>query len=179
MLDALGFTGAQDEPVAALSTGNVQKVGLAQALAVVDGLVVLDEPWTALDGDAAHALSALLAERTASTLVIADHTGRAAALPGATTHRLADGRLSPLGVAPSRVAQGDSRVDPDAAPPWTVIEVVCRDRAVPPPAAERAHWNGVVLVVVVAARDVDAWLRAALASGCSVLSVRRTTEPDR
>ncbi|MFD1522521.1 ATP-binding cassette domain-containing protein, partial [Pseudonocardia yunnanensis] len=49
LLDALRFTGDLDAPVARLSTGNAQKVGLTQALTCRAELLVLDEPWSSLD----------------------------------------------------------------------------------------------------------------------------------
>jgi ABC-2 type transport system ATP-binding protein len=169
-LRALGFTGDLAGPVAALSTGNATKVGLAQALAVGTGLVVLDEPWTALDDAAADALTELLAERRSPALtVIADHSGRAAALPGATTHRLHHARLTD---------QADETV---AFPGWTHIELNCRGPADVVvrrlPAAVTARCTGHGLHAVVGTPHADAWLAAALAQGCSVVAVHRSAEP--
>ena len=170
LLDALHFTGDLDGPVAALSTGNLAKVGLAQALAEGLGLAVLDEPWTALDDPAADALTALLTERAASAeVLIADHTGRAALLPGATTLRLEGGRLAAVAVAVA---------DPTVPiPRWAHIELACREpaavvaRRLPSPALSESV--GSVLRVTVAVAEADAWLAAALAQGCSVVTVAR------
>jgi ABC-2 type transport system ATP-binding protein len=83
LLDALGFTGDPSAPVALLSTGNAQKVGLAQALSCRADLLVLDEPWSGLDASAAAALDARLEAESArgAGMLLADHTGRAGALP--------------------------------------------------------------------------------------------------
>ena len=81
VLDELGFTGEDDEPMSALSKGNAQKVGLAQALSCDAELLVLDEPWSGLDADAVDALT----ERLAATdvrMLLTDHTGEADRLPG-------------------------------------------------------------------------------------------------
>ena len=59
LLDVLGFTGSRTDPMARLSKGNAQKVGLTQALACGAGLLVLDEPWAGLDAAAAMTLDAL------------------------------------------------------------------------------------------------------------------------
>jgi ABC-2 type transport system ATP-binding protein len=168
VLEALRFRGDLDGPVSALSTGNATTVGLAQALAVGRGLVVLDEPWTALDEPAAEALTDLLAASSA-TVLLTDHSGRATALPGATVHRLADGRLSADGPATWPI------------PRWARVELICpepADRVARHlPAVASTTCAGAVLVATLAQGDVDRWLAAALAAGCSVVAVRRSTEP--
>jgi ABC-2 type transport system ATP-binding protein len=171
VLDDLGFSGDRAGPLAALSTGNLQKVGLAQALACAGSgdapLLVLDEPWTALDAGAAVALERRLADWAAAgrPLLVADHTGRAGQLAGARTHRLVDGVLAEQPAAPG---------EPDA---WAAVVLRC-----PVPAAEAlaalppvtGSWDdaGLLGVRLPAARG-DALLAAALALGCSVVSVRR------
>jgi ABC-2 type transport system ATP-binding protein len=165
LLDDLGFSGDLDAPVARLSTGNVQKIGLAQALGCGAGLLVLDEPWAGLDAAAAAALDRLLAVAAATAAVlVADHTGRAAALPGAAVFRIAHGVLAPEVVAP-----------PEAA--HTVVELWCPGdptevlRGLPD---VRDSWAGAgSLTVRVPAERGDGLLAAALARGCSVLAVRR------
>jgi ABC-2 type transport system ATP-binding protein len=166
LLDDLGFSGDLDAPVAQLSTGNVQKVGLAQALGCGAGLLVLDEPWSGLDAAAATALDRHLSAVSAvAALLVADHTGRAAALPGAAVFRIAGGRLAPeTGTASLRVAH-------------TVVELRCPGdpaetlRGLP---GVRESWLGTgSLTVRVSADRGDGLLAAALARGCSVLDVRR------
>ncbi|MET0190337.1 MAG: ABC transporter ATP-binding protein [Pseudonocardia sediminis] len=164
VLAELGFTGADDEPMAALSKGNTQKVGLAQALSCGADLLVLDEPWSGLDADAIAALDDRLAE-VRVRMLLTDHTGTAETLPGAQVRRLGpDGRLERgPGPAASRVrvrvevrCPGDPRAVLDRLPPARVEEM----------APGR-------LVVLLAPRDSDAWLAAALAAGCSVRDVVR------
>lgn len=165
VLDELGFTGEDDEPMSALSKGNAQKVGLAQALSCDAELLVLDEPWSGLDDDAAHALTGRLAAQDVR-MIVTDHTGEAERLPGVRTVRLGpDGRLV---------------AGPDPTPPRTGrvrIELTCRTdpRAVLdrlPPARVDALAPG-RMTVHLEPRHSDAWLAAALAAGCSVRSVTR------
>jgi ABC-2 type transport system ATP-binding protein len=178
VLDDLGFTGDRAGPLAALSTGNLQKAGLAQALGCAGAaeaadpdrppLLVLDEPWTALDAAAAVALEARLTGWAAAgrPLLVADHTGRAGQLPGARTHRLVDGRA---------VEQPVERRD--GADAWATVVLRCPAApaaalAALPPVARSWDEGGLLGVRLPAARG-DALLAAALAMGCSVVSVRR------
>jgi len=174
VLDDLDFTGDRAGPLAALSTGNLQKVGLAGALgcAAPDGpgeppLLVLDEPWTALDAGAADALERALDGWAAAgrPLLVADHTGRAARSPGARTHRLSDGSLTEQ-PAPSR--EPDTHVVVVLRCPSTRAAALA---ALPPVAAS---WDeGGLLGVRLPAARGDALLAAALAVGCSVVGVRQ------
>ncbi|MFP5022593.1 ATP-binding cassette domain-containing protein [Pseudonocardia phyllosphaerae] len=168
LLEELGYDGADDEPMSALSKGNAQKIGLAQALACEPGVLVLDEPWSGLDDEAADALTARIAARGGPTL-LTDHSGTAAVLPGARLHRIEDGELSP---------DPDSQPLP-AAPPADVvmrIDLACAgdpravlDRLPPVPVEGVGRGR---MIVLVPAPQSDAWLAAALASGCAVRSVR-------
>ncbi|MEN3265389.1 MAG: type transport system ATP-binding protein [Pseudonocardia sp.] len=167
LLDALGFTGDPNAPVALLSTGNAQKVGLAQALSCRADLLVLDEPWSGLDATSAAALDARLAAESArgAGMLVADHTGRAGTLPGVTVLRLVDGVLTPVAVGQPV----------DGA--HTVVELRCPGdsadalRALAP-AGESWTGRGQLTVRVPAERG-DALLAATLAAGCSVLGARR------
>ncbi|MCF7551381.1 ATP-binding cassette domain-containing protein [Pseudonocardia sp. WMMC193] len=166
LLDALGFAGPREEAMARLSKGNAQKVGLAQALGGDPGLVVLDEPWAGLDRAAADRLPVLLARLDVPVLVT-DHTGRAARIPGARHVRLVDGVLTPESVP----APADADTGPIAA---AAVAVVLR--AADPAAllvelglpgrvdADRA-W------LTLPAGEVDAVLLATLRRGGSVVSV--------
>jgi ABC-type multidrug transport system ATPase subunit len=95
LLDRLGFAGDLDQPMSELSKGNAQKVGLTQTFGSVDGFLVLDEPWAGLDVAARQVLSELVLE-TAATVLVTDHTGAAAKLPGATVYRMVSGVLRPV-----------------------------------------------------------------------------------
>ncbi|MEV4638312.1 ATP-binding cassette domain-containing protein [Actinoplanes sp. NPDC049548] len=79
----------------ALSKGTAQKVGLAQALLVPPGLLVLDEPWEGLDAQARTLVPQLVAEVTAAggAVLVSDHRGEIAGLPGAVRWTVADGTL--------------------------------------------------------------------------------------
>ncbi|MEU4806797.1 ATP-binding cassette domain-containing protein [Actinosynnema sp. NPDC023587] len=79
LVEALGFVGDPDAPMATLSKGNTQKVALAQALAAT-GLLVLDEPWSGLDAEAGAVLAELVTGGAVARLVT-DHHGHD--LPGA------------------------------------------------------------------------------------------------
>ncbi|GAA3434727.1 ATP-binding cassette domain-containing protein [Kutzneria kofuensis] len=98
LLDRLGFAGDLDQPMSELSKGNAQKVGLTQTFGSVDGFLVLDEPWAGLDVAARAVLSDLVREAAdaGATVLVTDHTGAAAKLPGATVFRMADGVLRPV-----------------------------------------------------------------------------------
>jgi hypothetical protein len=94
-------------------------------------------------------------------MLLADHTGRAGALPGVTVLRLVDGVLTPAAVC-----------DP-ADGPHTIVEL---RRPGDPADALRAlapaaqSWTGRgQLTVRVPAERADALLAAALSTGCSVL----------
>lgn len=65
-----------DVPLGTLSRGNLRKVILAQALARRCDLVVMDEPFAALDDAASSELAGLLQERLAQgcTFLVATHT---------------------------------------------------------------------------------------------------------
>ena len=194
VLGELGFSGALEGSVAELSTGNAQKVGLAQALSARAGLLVLDEPWTALDEAAAEALSRRLATVSQRAgVLIADHSGRGGELACAMVHRLERGRLEPVSVAePASVA--DSVTDPVGVGPVGegpvgegrrgAVEVVLR---CPVPAAEVVSSlpptddvvvHGRLARVWVEPGSADAFMAAALAAGCSLRSVTWPESPD-
>jgi ABC-type multidrug transport system ATPase subunit len=169
LLDELGFTGDADAPVAQLSSGNVQKVGLVQALSCDAGLVVLDEPWSALDARAAAVLDRLVqAQAQRAALLVADHTGRAAALAGAIVLRLAAGRLA---------RETASAVVGTHADGCTLVELRCPgdpgDTLRVLPAVQDAWPGPGSLTVRVPVAKGDAVLVAALDHGCSVLGVWR------
>ena len=80
-----------------LSKGTAQKVGLAQALLVRPGLLVLDEPWEGLDSVARALIPEIVAEVTAAggSVLVIDHRGEIAGLPGAVHWTVADGQVRP------------------------------------------------------------------------------------
>ncbi|GIH08837.1 ABC transporter ATP-binding protein [Rhizocola hellebori] len=79
-----------------LSKGSAQKVGLAQALLVPPGLLVLDEPWEGLDAQTREEIPALIAEVTAAggMVLVSDHRGETVKMPHTTQWLVHDGRLT-------------------------------------------------------------------------------------
>ncbi|SFF44267.1 ABC transporter [Actinoplanes philippinensis] len=94
-IDRLGLTAHADTPLAELSKGTAQKVGLAQALLTPPGLLVLDEPWEGLDAPSRELIPQIVAEVTTAggTVLVSDHRGEIANLPGALHWTVADGTL--------------------------------------------------------------------------------------
>lgn len=76
-----------------LSKGSAQKVGLAQALLVMPGLLVLDEPWEGLDALTKLEIPTIIEEVRAAggRVLVSDHRGEAVNLPGATRWTVKDG----------------------------------------------------------------------------------------
>jgi ABC-2 type transport system ATP-binding protein len=157
LLGALGFTGGLRVPMAHLSKGNAQKVALAQALCSGAALLVLDEPWSGLDTDAAGAVSTLIARMVedGAAVVITDHTGTSGGLASRDVHDLVDGRLVP------------------ATPATVLVTLVADD-----PQAAVARLAGLACTVAghritvrVPEAHRDDVLRAALSWGCGVEAV--------
>ncbi|OSY38146.1 ABC-type multidrug transport system ATPase subunit [Pseudonocardia autotrophica] len=170
LLEEFGYGGADDEPMSELSRSDAQKIGLVQALACDPDVLVLDEPWSGLDDDAADVLTRLLADRSGG-LLLTDRTGTAAGFTGARLHRLRHGRLA-------AASDPDSVPLRTAPPPGSVmrLDLACAGDPRPvleglPPARVEAAAPG-RLTVRVPAPESDAWLMAALAAGCAVRSVR-------
>lgn len=80
--DRFGLGPLLGVPLPQLSKGSAQKVGLAQALLVPPELLVLDEPWSGLDGPARDAVPELVRQlvRTGGSVAVADHQQQVAAL---------------------------------------------------------------------------------------------------
>ena len=93
--------------LAELSKGTAQKVGLAQALLVRPGLLVLDEPWEGLDAAARTLVPEIVAEVTAAggTVLVSDHRGEIESLPGARHWTVTDASVesAPTGPPPDEV----------------------------------------------------------------------------
>jgi len=69
-------------PLGELSKGSAQKVGLAQALLVQPGLLVLDEPWSGLDAAARGVVPEVVRQvlGDGGVVAVADHQQQVAAL---------------------------------------------------------------------------------------------------
>src|SRR5262245_54599350 len=96
--ELLHLTPFLDTRLNQLSKGSAQKVGLAQALLVSPGLLVLDEPWEGLDAQTTALVPQIIAEVTAAggAALLSDHRGEAVRLPNAARWHIADGTLSIL-----------------------------------------------------------------------------------
>jgi ABC-2 type transport system ATP-binding protein len=82
--------------LADLSKGTAQKVGLAQALLVPPGLLVLDEPWDGLDSVARTLIPGIVSEVTTAggSVLVSDHRGEITSLAGARHWTVADAAVS-------------------------------------------------------------------------------------
>lgn len=181
LLDALGFTGDRHAPVARLSTGNARKIGLAQALSCDAALLVLDEPWSALDAAAAVELIGWIDAAAAggAMVLVADHTGAARQLANVTPLRLTNAALVPEGPA-GMAAPGGSEAAANTASAGLegmTVELGCGGDPAKVvgllPAVSR--WWAVPggLVLRLPGAEGDALIAAALRHGCSVLAVSR------
>ena len=116
--------------LAELSKGTAQKVGLAQALLVTPGLLVLDEPWEGLDAVARTLIPEIVAEVTAAggAVLVSDHRGEIAGLAGAIRWTVADatvrpetaGLIHPQSAGPARLESAGP------VPDEVVVEVAVR-----------------------------------------------------
>jgi ABC-type sulfate/molybdate transport systems ATPase subunit len=102
MLELAGAQSLIDRRPRGLSGGEAQRVALARALAPRPRLLLLDEPFSALDGAASDALVSRLqgwaAENRVQT-VIATHDATDALATAAEVALLQEGRLAALGPA--------------------------------------------------------------------------------
>jgi ABC-2 type transport system ATP-binding protein len=88
-----------------LSKGTAQKVGLAQALLVRPGLLVLDEPWEGLDAAARTLIPGIVGEVVGAggAVLVSDHRGEIAGLPGAVRWTVAGGTVTPTAEEPAEM----------------------------------------------------------------------------
>lgn len=93
----MGLAGFGDKPVSTLSGGQKQRVALARTLLRDRPILLLDEPFSALDDETRRAIRELVGHLSAAqnwhTILVSHHADDVAAL--ATRHyRLDEGRLS-------------------------------------------------------------------------------------
>lgn len=102
-------------PLAQLSKGSAQKVGLAQALLVPPGLLVLDEPWSGLDAAAREAVPDVVRQVVygGGSVVVADHQQQVAALAPDVRWQVEGGRVAEVPVTR----------DPATDAPHVMVEV--------------------------------------------------------
>lgn len=88
-------------PMADLSKGSAQKIGLIQAVLRPPELLILDEPWEGLDATTRGEVPLIVAEVIAEggRVLLSDHLGLAGELPGVRRWELHDGELSEAAVA--------------------------------------------------------------------------------
>ncbi|MFD7658961.1 ATP-binding cassette domain-containing protein [Actinosynnema sp. NPDC059797] len=149
LVEALGFAGDPDAPVATLSKGNAQKVALVQALHATD-LLVLDEPWSGLDAAAGGVLGELVGS-SAAAVVLTDHHGHD--VPGMREVFLGEARDGVVVIELDRVGESFALISGLAG-------------------VSSARPVGAGARVEVRAGHSDGVLAEALRLGCSVRSVR-------
>ena len=98
VLARIGLEGIADQTAATLSGGQKQRVALARTLLRHRAILLLDEPFSALDDDTRKVIRALVGDLTRSegwhTILVSHHEDDIAAL-AARRYRLAEGRLTP------------------------------------------------------------------------------------
>ena len=98
-LEEVGLSGIGAQRAETLSGGQKQRVALARTLLRNRPVLLLDEPFSALDDDTRVATRALVGELTARhdwiTLLVSHHTDDVAAL-AKRVYRIVDGRLESL-----------------------------------------------------------------------------------
>ncbi|MGB0671117.1 MAG: ABC transporter ATP-binding protein [Rhodospirillales bacterium] len=128
---------------AALSGGELQRLGFVMAWARVPQLLILDEPWSALDGASRGRLSALVdaaVKRRGLTVVVASHEEAPLTVRADRRLHMTEGRLGPREVQP---------LPPEISPPAAVGEPVLAVRGL------SKSWGGRPLF-----QDVEMTLRA-------------------
>ena len=73
LLERFGLWDARGEPVSTFSRGMVQRLALCRTLLHDPELLLLDEPFSALDVDGAEVLQAELNDSVSRTVVVASH----------------------------------------------------------------------------------------------------------
>lgn len=172
LLDRFALAGGFDTALRQLSKGNLQKVGLAQALLVPPELLVLDEPWSGLDRSAHGVLGEVMAECAAAggSVVFTDHREAVVQTNATRVYRIDKGRVRPGDAAAGQAAatlvvrlvleappgdEGRLRDDADAI----LVSAIS------------ACWEGNRVLVRAVKPDADGLLLAALQRGWSVTRV--------
>ncbi len=173
LVDRLGLRPGPDIPMRALSKGNVQKVGIAQAFASEADVLILDEPAEGLDAEADATLDELILEARdrGGTILVSGHARRFSALADRTLV-LAGGT-----VAPAADPTDDAAHDAAHETGWRIRLVATRSDASPDELRRGPHLRmdaeGGQATVIVLSEDVDHFLRFALDNGWSPREVHR------
>jgi ABC-type sulfate/molybdate transport systems ATPase subunit len=113
MLELAGATDLADRQPRDLSGGEAQRVALARSLAPMPRLLLLDEPFSALDGAASDSLLSRLQawteEHRVQTIMVT-HDATDAFAAGAEVALLRDGKLAALGPATQALAKERERI---------------------------------------------------------------------
>jgi ABC-type multidrug transport system ATPase subunit len=172
LLDRLALAGGMDTALRELSKGNLQKVGLAQALIVPPELLVLDEPWSGLDRSAHGVLAQVIAECAAAggTVVFTDHREAVVQTNATRVYRIDKGRIRVADrAAVGRVAALVVRLVLEA--PAGADERLRDDADYILATALSIRWEGNRVLVRVAKPDADGLMLAALQRDWSVVRV--------
>lgn len=108
LLDRLGLDGYQDRDASDLSGGEAQRVAIARTLFNDPEIVLLDEPASSLDTEAARRVETLLTdvmEAYSLTAVLVTHDAERARRMGTRGLRLEDGQPVQVGAIEAALAQ--------------------------------------------------------------------------
>ncbi|MEU0032295.1 ABC transporter ATP-binding protein [Streptomyces sp. NPDC006335] len=177
LLERLALVGGLDTALRTLSKGNAQKVALAQALMLPPDLLVLDEPWSGLDGSAHGVLAEIMNEttRAGGTVVFTDHRESVVQANATRIYRVAGGHVT--------LDKGSTRA---ALPTETrlVFRAPVNEYGIPRTAdwqtfvgVVTAHTDGPYATVHVTSAHADALILAALHDGWSMVEAGQVNTP--
>ena len=167
LVECLGILPDPYVPIDNLSKGNKQKVVIAQAFLATMGLVVLDEPYSALDTQARRTLDELIQfkQSRGAAVLMTSHDIPLGTAPD-QVYRIGDGRLHRM---QSNVGASELR-----SIELTATEGSCTAEQILSAASLRSANHDEsrrVLSLIMEASDADAFLHEAIAKGWSVTGV--------